>query len=586
MAAYELLLLNTAIPQIQAAQSGDTYVVPRDIAFSTVANLANGTNLLPSLTFSSDTNTGIYREGADALGFTAGGGTNQMVLTSTGLGIGTNNPAVKLDTQAAVTGTYNSTTQQIVARFFNSPADLGSGVNSAFITLQTTPDGGNSNPVARVGVVAESYGSNNGAFVVATRNASGVSEKARITSGGALLVGKTTTTLNNTTGTDISGGFIATHSSSGNGTIELGATRSAVAANIGGIVSFRAVYRNSDADSTNIANIKGYRENATDNNWSSYLAFETTNGSTLAERARISSDGTFRVKGAGTAGSTDAVQFSGSAPASAMTLDASGNLLVGATSANSFRFKAVGTGGNLSGNAYFVGLFGDGSASGKGVGLGYDNSSQTGIVYGETASAASNLAFWTYSGSAWGERARITSGGNVEIGTSGDAARLRVLSTASQSNGFYVTHPTALQDVISCENSATSGDNIFISFYTDTQLKRGDITYNRAGGLVAYNTTSDYRAKDIIGPIQNVGATIDALKVYEGKMKGATQSRPMLVAHEAQEHAPYAVTGEKDAVNEDGTPNYQRMDVSSLVPLLLAEIQSLRARVAQLEQGA
>jgi hypothetical protein len=50
------------------------------------------------------------------------------------------------------------------------------------------------------------------------------------------------------------------------------------------------------------------------------------------ERARISSDGTFRVKGAGTAGSTDAVQFSGSAPASAMTLDASGNLLVGTTS--------------------------------------------------------------------------------------------------------------------------------------------------------------------------------------------------------------------------------------------------------------
>jgi hypothetical protein len=101
--------------------------------------------------------------------------------------------------------------------------------------------------------------------------------------------------------------------------------------------------------------------------------------------------------------------------------------------------------------------------------------------------------------------------------------------------------------------------------------------------LVAYNTTSDYRAKNIIGPVQDSGATIDALKVYEGQMKGATQSRPMLIAHEAQEHAPYAVTGEKDAVNEDGTPKYQQMDVSALVPLLLAEIQSLRARVAQLE---
>jgi hypothetical protein len=66
-------------------------------------------------------------------------------------------------------------------------------------------------------------------------------------------------------------------------------------------------------------------------------------------------------------------------------------------------------------------------------------------------------------------------------------------------------------------------------------------------------------------------------------MKGATIARPMLVAHEAQEVVPYAVTGEKDAVNEDGTDKYQQMDHQVLIPLLIAEIQSLRARVAQLE---
>ena len=166
------------------------------------------------------------------------------------------------------------------------------------------------------------------------------------------------------------------------------------------------------------------------------------------------------------------------------------------------------------------------------------------------------------------------------MGTTSDNARLRVLSTASQSNGFWVTHPTSTQDVISCENSATSGDNIFINFYTDATVARGGITYNRAGGLTVFSTTSDYRAKDIIGPVQNPGAMIDALKVYEGQMKGATQSRPMLIAHEAQAVTPYAVTGEKDAVNEDGTPKLQQMDVSALVPLLLAEIQDLRKRLA------
>jgi len=41
MAAYEVLLLNTAIPQIQAAQTGDTYVVPRAIAFNSGVNVVN-----------------------------------------------------------------------------------------------------------------------------------------------------------------------------------------------------------------------------------------------------------------------------------------------------------------------------------------------------------------------------------------------------------------------------------------------------------------------------------------------------------------------------------------------------------------
>jgi hypothetical protein len=133
-------------------------------------------------------------------------------------------------------------------------------------------------------------------------------------------------------------------------------------------------------------------------------------------------------------------------------------------------------------------------------------------------------------------------------------------------------------------NASTTGDALFQYFATETSLTvRGGISYNRAGGLVAYNTTSDYRAKDIIGPVSNSGSLIDSLKVYVGKMKGATITRPMLIAHEAQEVAPYAVTGVKDEVDADGKDKYQQMDVSSFVPLLIAEIQSLRTRVQTLE---
>lgn len=133
-------------------------------------------------------------------------------------------------------------------------------------------------------------------------------------------------------------------------------------------------------------------------------------------------------------------------------------------------------------------------------------------------------------------------------------------------------------------SASATGDNLFQYFGTEATLTvRGSISYNRAGGLVAYNTTSDYRAKDIIGPVSNSGSLIDSLKVYVGKMKGATIERPMLIAHEAQEVAPYAVTGTKDEVDSDGKPKYQQMDASALVPLLIAEIQSLRARVQTLE---
>jgi hypothetical protein len=60
------------------------------------------------------------------------------------------------------------------------------------------------------------------------------------------------------------------------------------------------------------------------------------------ERARISSDGTFRVRGAGTAGSTDAFLVDGAAPGSAARIDSSGRLLVGTTTFTGSRLTVTG----------------------------------------------------------------------------------------------------------------------------------------------------------------------------------------------------------------------------------------------------
>jgi hypothetical protein len=121
-----------------------------------------------------------------------GGRSTLMVLDSAGnLGVGTTSPVARFHARALVTGTYTTSTAQLVASVQNEPANLGSGINSAFLRLQTSPDGGNSNPIAQIGVVAESYGTNLGAFAIQTRDASGISEKARIDSSGNLLVGTT-----------------------------------------------------------------------------------------------------------------------------------------------------------------------------------------------------------------------------------------------------------------------------------------------------------------------------------------------------------------------------------------------------------
>jgi len=177
---------------------------------------------------------------------------------------------------------------------------------------------------------------------------------------------------------------------------------------------------------------------------------------------------------------------------------------------------------------------------------------------------------------------RIDSSGNLLVGASSSLFSARITASTANTCAAMIT-TTSAEYSLNAYNSATSGNNNFILFQTEgTPTTRGSISYNRGAGLVAYNVTSDYRAKDIIGPVQNSGSLIDSVPVYMGKMKGATQDRPMFIAHETPE---YAHTGEKDAVDADGNPVYQQMDASALIPVMWAEIQSLRARVASLESN-
>ena len=177
----------------------------------------------------------------------------------------------------------------------------------------------------------------------------------------------------------------------------------------------------------------------------------------------------------------------------------------------------------------------------------------------------------------------LDASGNLLVGTTTAGAGIAVSTKFSVDGGsldcavFKASAGAGYASIIEW-NSATTGNNTFTSFLTEggTGTQRGKITYNRTAGLVAYNTTSDYRSKDIIGPVTDSGAVIDSTPVYMGKMKDATQARPMFIAHETPD---YAHTGEKDAVDSDGNPIYQQMDAGALIPVMWAEIQSLRARL-------
>lgn len=87
MAAFEVLSLDTATPQIRAPGAGDTYTFPRQAMF-----LA-GTVGAPGVAQTSDDNTGMWWPAADTLAWSVNG-LEGMRLSTTGLGIGVTPGAV------------------------------------------------------------------------------------------------------------------------------------------------------------------------------------------------------------------------------------------------------------------------------------------------------------------------------------------------------------------------------------------------------------------------------------------------------------------------------------------------------------
>jgi hypothetical protein len=143
------------------------------------------------------------------------------------------------------------------------------------------------------------------------------------------------------------------------------------------------------------------------------------------------------------------------------------------------------------------------------------------------------------------------------------------VNTLHTGNGFTI------EGGIPYATRAASGT--LMGFFNLSGSIIGSIT-NSSNTATLYNTTSDQRLKENIQDADSASSLIDSLQVrkFDWKFDNSHQ-RYGFVAQELLTVAPEAVFQPED------TEDMMAVDYSKLVPMLVKEIQSLRARVAQLE---
>ena len=176
------------------------------------------------------------------------------------------------------------------------------------------------------------------------------------------------------------------------------------------------------------------------------------------------------------------------------------------------------------------------------------------------------------------ERMRLLNNGTVLVGATA------TLDMDDTNNGIKFDGANDLVQLSRNNNAAlglqrTGNDGRVAQFYRDT-TERGYIEVD--GSSTTYATSSDYRLKENIVDLDNGITRLKQLKPRRFNFIGEEDTRDGFVAHEVTA-VPEAVSGEKDAVDENGKAIHQGIDQSKIVPLLTAALQEAITKIETLE---
>jgi len=335
----------------------------------------------------------------------------------------------------------------------------------------------------------------------------------------------------------------------------------------------------------------------------SYIRFMTasSNNTVASERMRINSSGNVHITD--NSNGPDAalhiekttpqirLQLNGNSGYNTIESGGSNELIIGRSGSEQMRIDSSGhlmLGTTTEGNAAADNLTLSGSGH-VGITIRSTDSSSSRIYFSDATSGTGEyVGYMIYDhpvnamifGTSSTEHMRIDSSGNVGFSTTNTS-----IATSNSEYGLMISGGGRIFSTINNDhhdlNRASGNGELIRCRRGGTQVGSISVTLS----ATAFNTSSDYRLKTDAKPITGATDRIKQLNPVNFKWIVDDTRADGFIAHEAEAVVPEAITGAKDAVDADGNPVYQGIDQSKLVPLLVATIKELEARITTLESN-